>query len=268
MADIAEVIMSRNLELTGVLDENNLASGLASRNGLLAYLLGNTQIKSYLLPHVKIVSLERNLVLYEQGDRIDSVYFPIDSVVSSLAIMEDGTTLETSMIGPEGFTGMSAILGSGISRHWHWVLISGNAVQVDARLLDTLFLQHEDALKLLLNFYRSLMTQLSQRCVCNTRHTVLERLACWLLMLHDRVGGANLRLTQEVIASRLGARRAGITVAAGVLQSMHSIEYRRGQLYIRDREMLERAVCECYAIMRSDFRLTPPPRPSHAGFSL
>lgn len=78
-------------------------------------------------------------------------------------------------------------------------------------------------------------------------------------MVHDRVGGGNLRLTQEMIASRLGARRAGITVAAGVLQAMHAIEYRRGQLHITDRDALEDAVCECYTIMRNEFRFTPPP---------
>ena len=88
----------------------------------------------------------------------------------------------------------------------------------------------------------------------------MDRLCCWLLMLHDRVGDGNLRLTQEVIASRLGARRAGVTVAAGTLQAMHGIDYRRGQLHITEREVLEHAVCECYQIMKNDFRFTPPAR--------
>ena len=101
--------------------------------------------------------------------------------------------------------------------------------------------------------YGSLITQVSQRAVCNARHTVLERLACWLLMVHDRVGGENLKLTQEAIASRLGARRAGITVAAGVLQSIGAIEYRRGQLHIKDQVTLEKAVCECYPIMKAEY---------------
>ena len=80
----------------------------------------------------------------------------------------------------------------------------------------------------------------------------MERLCCWLLMIHDRVGSANLSLTQEMIASRVGARRAGITVAAGLLQGMNAIAYRRGQLHITEREVLDRAACECYAIMRPD----------------
>ena len=72
-------------------------------------------------------------------------------------------------------------------------------------------------------------------------------------MVHDRVGGANLRLTQEMIASRVGARRAGITVSAGMLQDSGAIEYRRGQLHIQSRDLLEETVCECYAIMKADF---------------
>jgi CRP-like cAMP-binding protein len=235
-----------------ILSENkeNLSSDFAQKNQLLAELLRSPQVRAYLLPHLKLVSLERNQVLYEQGDTIDYVYFPIDSVISNLAIMEDGTTIETLMVGCEGLAGMTAILGSGVSQQWLWVLINGRAVQLETKYLDAVFVHHEDALKALMRFYRSTITQVSQRCVCNTRHTVLDRLCCWLLMLHDRAGENNLRLTQEVIASRLGARRAGITVAAGVLQSMHAIEYRRGQLHIIDRHVLERTVCECYSVMR------------------
>jgi len=236
------------------------ALDFAYKNRLLAELLATPQTRDYLLPHLKVVSLERNEVLYEQGDAVEFVYFPIDSVVSSLVIMEDGTTLETLMIGREGLVGVSAILGSGVSRNWIWTLVSGTAIQLDAKFLDALFVRNENALKALLQFYRSTMTQVSQRCVCNTRHTVLDRLCCWLLMLHDRVGDGNLRLTQEMIASRLGARRAGITVAAGVLQQMRAIEYRRGQLHIIDRATLENAVCECYAIMQNEFNSLPPRR--------
>jgi CRP-like cAMP-binding protein len=250
--------MSKKHEL--LKEENDHAWNIAGRNKLLGPWLTNPDAAEYLLPHLRVVSLERNQVLYEQGDTIDFVYFPIDSVVSTLAIIEDGTTIETSMIGPEGMVGISAVLGSGISREWLWVLTSGTALQLDAKWLDRLFLNNEVALKGVLRFYRSLITQVSRRCVCNTRHTVMDRLCCWLLMLHDRIGDGNLRLTQEMIASRLGARRAGITVAAGSLQTMHAIEYRRGQLHITDRGVLEGVVCECYDVMRGEFALSPPHR--------
>jgi CRP-like cAMP-binding protein len=246
--------MSTDLQ-TFITDKRDLlTTSLASRNDLLRELLGISGLSNHLFPELRVVPLHVNQVLYEQGDKIDFVYFPLECVVSALAIMEDGTTLETSMVGREGLVGISTVLGSGLSRQWLWVTVGGNAIQLEARLLDKIFVHNELSLKLLLQRYRSLVTQVSQRCVCNTRHTILERLCCWLLMIHDRVGGANLRLTQEMIASRVGARRAGITVAAGMLQEMQAIEYRRGQLHIRSRELLEATVCECYAIIQTDFK--------------
>ena len=223
-----------------------LVATAASRNELLKELLSTPAVAHELLPNLRLVTLSVNQVLYEQGDKIEHVYFPLDSIVSGLSIMEDGTTMETTMVGPEGVVGISSILGSGTSRQWSWVLIGGNAVQLEAKFLDRVFIQNEIALKALLRCYRNVVTQVSQRCVCNTRHTILERLSCWLLMVHDRIGQANLNLTQELIASRVGARRAGITVAAGMLQEMGAIEYRRGKLHIVNRQRLEQVVCECY----------------------
>ena len=234
-----------------------LTPGIASQNSLLNELLSVPSAASYLLPELKIVPLAVNQVLYELGDHIEHVYFPLDSVVSSLAIMEDGTTIETSMVGRESLVGISAILGSGRSRQWMWATIGGNAIQLEAKYLDRLFVHNQTALKSLLRCYSSLVTQVSQRCVCNTRHTIMERLCCWLLMIHDRVGSTNLSLTQEMIASRVGARRAGITVAAGMLQDINAIAYRRGHLHIQDREALVFGVCECYSILQADFERIP-----------
>lgn len=235
-----------------------LTTSIASKNELLKELLSLPGIGSDLLQELRVVPLTVNQVLYEQGDKIEFLYFPLDSVTSGLAIMEDGTTIETSMVGRESLIGVSAILGSGQSRQWIWVTVGGTAIQLESKSLDRLMVHNEVALKALLKCYRMLITQTSQRCVCNTRHTIMERLCCWLLMIHDRVGGSNLNLTQEMIASRVGARRAGITVAAGMLQSMKGIEYRRGQLHIINREVLERTVCECYNIMKNEGSFTPP----------
>jgi CRP-like cAMP-binding protein len=237
-----------------------LTTSIASKNELLKELLSLPGIGNDLFQELRILPLTVNQVLYEQGDKIDFLYFPLDCVVSGLAIMEDGTTLETSMVGFESVVGASTILGSGLSRQWIWATVGGSAIQLESRFLDKLIVQNEVALKALLRCYRLLITQVSQRCVCNTRHAIMERLCCWLLMIHDRVGGNNLNLTQEMIASRVGARRAGITVAAGMLQSMEAIEYRRGRLHVTNREVLERTVCECYTIMRSESSFIPPPR--------
>jgi len=242
-----------------------LTSSAASRNQLLEELFKLPGVAHYLLPEMKIVPLAVNQVLYEQGDHLEHVYFPLDSVVSGLAIMEDGTTMETSMVGRDGLIGVSSILSSGRSRQWIWVTIGGSAIQLETKFLEKIFVQNETALKVLIGLYRSLTTQLAQRCVCNTRHTIMERLCCWLLMIHDRVGDDKLSLTQEMIASRVGARRAGITVAAGLLQAMHAIDYRRGQLHVADREVLEHTVCECYKLINDDVGVR---RSTYSAFSL
>lgn len=259
--------MTSNLHTLFPEHKDVLTSGEACRNEVLSELLNIRSAATDFISEIRVVPLSVNQVLYEQGDRIDFVYFPLDSVVSGLAIMEDGTTVETSMVGKEGLVGISTVLGSGLSRQWIWVTVGGYAIQLEARFLDQLFVQNETALKSLLHCYRSLVTQVSQRCVCNTRHTIMERLCCWLLMIHDRMGDDSMSLTQEMIASRVGARRAGITVAAGVLQEMKGIEYRRGRLHIRNREVLESTVCECYNIMRDDFPFKPL-LPDHSTRSL
>jgi len=235
-----------------------------SQNRLLNHLLATD--REFLLPHLRIQKFSFNDVIYEYGDAIDEIYFPLDCVVSNLAIMEDGTTIETSLVGNEGIVGLSGILDGSAARHWTRMCIGGSMARLSTSALDHTFTAREGALRHIMVVYRSLVVQTSQRAVCNARHTVLERLACWLLMIHDRVGGDNLKLTQEAIASRLGARRAGITVAAGVLQSIGAIDYRRGQLHIKDRSSLERAVCECYAILQSDYEELEggAPRSSHS----
>lgn len=245
-----------------------LNPGVAAQNQLLDELLRVPVIESSLLPKLNVVPLTLNQVLYEHGDHTEYVYFPLDAVISQLAIMEDGTTLETAMVGREGLIGMSAILGSRRSRQWDWVTVGGTAIQLEAKFLDNVFIENETGVKVLLKCYRSLITQISQRCVCNTRHTILERLACWLLMIHDRIGQTAVNLTQEIMASRVGARRAGITVAAGILQEMNTIVYRRGRLQIENREALTRVVCECYGIMQIDLGRNTLPNSSLSSVNL
>src|SRR5829696_1518553 len=136
-----------------------LGPTITSRNELLRELLAMPGIGKELLPDLRVVPLAVNQVLYESGDKIDFVYFPLDAIVSTLAIMEDGTTVETSMVGRESLVGISTILGTGLSRQWIWVTVGGNVIQLEARLLEKMFVHNEVSLKLLLQSYRSLVTQ-------------------------------------------------------------------------------------------------------------
>jgi CRP-like cAMP-binding protein len=167
--------------------------------------------------------------------------------------MEDGGAIETAMTGREGLVGVSSLLGRPDARLWTRVSVAGTALALDRKYLNQLFAESSSIQKVILIAYRRLITQVSQRSVCNARHSILEKLCCWLLMMHDRVGSDDLKLTQEAIAMRLGSRRAGITQAASILRAMHAISYVRGLIVITDRFVLEEAACECYEVFKSDF---------------
>jgi CRP-like cAMP-binding protein len=223
------------------------------RNEWLSQLLSVPSIKSELPSKLTVVPVTENQVLYEQGERIEFVYFPLNSVISGVSITEDGSAIETWMVGCEGLAGITSILNSEVSQQWIWVTIGGSAIQMETRLIGKLLANNQVALESFFKYYELLLTQVAQRCVCNTRHTIMERLCCWLLMTHDRIGPRSLRLTQEVMASRIGARRAGITVAARTLQAINAIDYRRGRLEICSRNILEQMACECYKVVAVRF---------------
>ena len=201
----------------------------------------------------KGVFLKSRDVLYEGGDEIEYAYFPIDAVISSLAILEDGSTVEIAMTGREGLVGIAALMGGGHALHWTSVTVPGTALKISTAALNDLFLREEHLHAAVLRSYRAQFTQICQRSVCNVRHGLLQRLCVWLLMMHDRVGRAELPLTQEEIAGRLSVRRAGVSVACSMLQSMHGIASRRGKIAIVDRETIEHAACECYEVLRREF---------------
>ena len=202
----------------------------------------------------KVVELEPQQTLYAPGDEIAHAYFPVDSVVAAVATMNDGSTVETAMVGREGVVGVAAIMGSCRARTWTRVLLPGEAVRVEAGLLRELFNDSQAWQKLLLRYYATLINQVSRRAICNTRHRLSERLATWLLMLHDRAGRDDLQLTQEVAARQLGVRRAGVNECVGWLQRMNVIDHRRGHIRVINREALEDAACVCYRGFEEEMR--------------
>jgi len=199
-----------------------------------------------LLPHLEPVSLSCGEDLYGAGEDIWDVYFPETAVLSHLYILEDGSTTEAAMIGKEGMTGLSAIFDSPAPTHYTQVIVTGTALRMSADVLKQEFARSESVQRLLLTYASARISHLSQRAVCNGRHTVRERLCSWLLMIRDRVGDDQLPLTHERIAYQLGTRRAGITSAVTALRDEQIISCSRGQIRIIDRQGLEMAACECY----------------------
>jgi CRP-like cAMP-binding protein len=199
------------------------------------------------------VYLEAPDVLYEVADEIEYLYFPINSVVSSMGILEDGSSVEISMSGRESIVGLPALIGGGPALHWTRVSVGGTALRIPTPSVRELFRKSEPTADGILRAYRNLFTQICQRCICNIRHTLLQRLSVWLLMMHDRVGSLDLPFTQEEIANRISVRRAGVSVAASTLQGLHAITYHRGKIVINDRSAIELTACECYQVMAQDF---------------
>jgi hypothetical protein len=120
-------------------------------------------------------------------------------------------------------------------------------------------------MRLLLRYTQALLTHMAQTAVCNRHHTVEQQLCRWLLLTVDRLDSHELKTTQELISTVLGVRREGITEAAGKLQEIGLIRYRRGHITVLDRAGLESQSCECYGVIRQEFsRLLPSTSYRHA----
>jgi CRP-like cAMP-binding protein len=206
-----------------------------------------------LFARLKQVSLQAGDILFEPGDRVRQIYFPLNSLVSMLAMMEDGTTVEAGVVGDEGVVGISVILGAEASTVQGLVQVAGEALSIPAEAFMAEFKRGGQLQSLVLRHTHTLFTLVSQTAACNRLHTVEERLARWLLTTQDRVHSDEFQLTQEFIARMLGTRRSGVTVSAGVLQNAGLISYRRGRINILDRSGLEDASCECYRIVKREY---------------
>ena len=227
---------------------NNNISPL--QNNLLSAL--PDEVKERLFPFIELVKLELGKVIFEAGDTLDNVYFPVDSIVSLLYVMESGASAEISVVGDEGVVGIALFMGGGSTTCRAVVQSEGYAFRLKEKRLTDEFNRHGKLLGLMLRYTQSLMTQISQTAVCNRHHTIDQQLCRWLLLSLDRLPNKNINMTQELIANMLGVRREGVTEAAGKLQKLGVIDYHRGHITVLDRKKLEKLSCECYAVVKKE----------------
>jgi CRP-like cAMP-binding protein len=207
-----------------------------------------------LLPALESVSLTFGDIIFEPGDRIRHVLFPNqDSIVSLLSAVEGREHLEVGMVGDDGMVGLHVFMGVARSRTRGLAQSAGSAMRMEAATLHKETNQGGPLHKLLNRYTNALMTQISQSAACNRFHSVDMRLARWLLMTHDRVGGDEFLMTQQFLSHMLGVRREGVTLAASALQKQELISYSRGHLRILDRAGLETAACSCYRIVKDEY---------------
>lgn len=221
-----------------------------SQNLLLSLLA--PEARERIFPHLQLVPLTLGQVLYEPGFKMTNVYFPTDSIVSLLYVMENGASAEISVVGKEGLVGISLFMGGESTPSRAIVQSAGYAYKLNSSLLIAEFNRHEGLLTLLLIYTQALITQMAQTAVCNRHHSVDQQLCRWLLLSLDRLNDNQLTMTQELIANMLGVRREGVTEAAGKLQKLGVISYSRGNIFVLQRERLEELSCECYEVVKTE----------------
>lgn len=209
--------------------------------------------------HLEQVELRSGEILSQPEESIKYVYFPQRGTISIVVLMQNGAQAEIGVIGNEGIHGLPVVLGTDSAPFQAMVQIPGQALRLKARALKEELKDCGDFQKLLLRYAQSFFIQTAVTAACNRLHHLDGRLARWLLMTHDRAKVDDLQLTHEFIASMLGVRRAGVTVAANKLQTEGLITYHRGHIHILDRQRLEAYSCECYEVVRKEFaRLVSP----------
>ena len=216
----------------------------AIANSLLAALPRKSYLR--LLPGLIPVELGFGEVLYEPGKPIRDVYFPGQSLVSLLTLVEGHLALEVGLVGREGMVGVPLALGIGASPVRALVQGAGPALRMSAAGFRRELSRSPPLQRELYRYVHTLMAQISQTAGCNRFHVVEARLARWLLMTRDRVRSGEFRMTHEFLSHMLGVRRVGVTEAASALQRRKLIEYSRGDITILDDRGLERAACSCY----------------------
>ncbi len=204
-------------------------------------------------PKLRPVSFPIGEVLYMPEQKIEHAYFVNHGVVSLLAALEDGSTVEAGVIGPEGVAGISLVLGANSTPNQALTQSDVEALRISAADLVIEFRKSGQLRDSLLRFVHTMFTQVTQTAACNRLHTLDQRLARWLLLTHDRVESNQFTLTQEFLSRMLGVRRAGVTVAANELRHSGLIDYHRGDIMVVDRQGLEKVSCECYRIVKREY---------------
>ena len=206
-----------------------------------------------LLPQLSPVRLRLRDVLVEPEQPLEHVYFVREGVGSMLAVEQEGGQVEVGTIGREGFVGLPLLHDADTSAYRVIVQVEGDAWRMGAGAFRRALDERPELRRRCLRYAQHFADQMAQSVACNRLHTLEERCARWLLMTHDRVHGDVFELTHEFLATMLGVRRAGVTVAMGTLQHAGLVTYTRGRVTILDRAALEASACGCYAITRASY---------------
>jgi CRP-like cAMP-binding protein len=214
-----------------------------------------------LRPHLKAAHLEQKTVLYEAGDAIKAVYFPVTAVVSLVVSLATGEMTEAAMVGKDGAVGMASALDGKVAMSRAIVQLGGDAMVCDPAAFKGAALQSESLISKVMRHEQALFAQAQQSTACMAHHEVDARLCRWLLHARDLSGSDQLPFTQEFLAEMLGVRRTSVTAVARTLQEAGMIKYTRGKIEILDVEGLRESACECHETVNEQYRQLSGPSP-------
>jgi len=206
--------------------------------------------KERLQPYVEVTEVRESEFLAELDKPIEYVWFPHNCVTSTVVITDDGSFLEVGLMGAEGMVGLSLLFGEETSNTTVIAQIPGIASRMRASDFQKEVVAKAGPLfQIIQRYCNGFTAMLAQSAVCNTEHSLHERMCKWLLMTHDRVQEDYMRLTHKFLSMMLGVRRPEVSLTAGALKQAGLIDFTRESVTIKDRKGLEEGSCECYGII-------------------
>jgi CRP-like cAMP-binding protein len=222
-----------------------------STNHLLASM--SSEDLDLLAPHLVSVTLALRKELERPNKRIEAVYFP-ESGFASVVAIQSKTQVEVGLIGREGMTGLSVVLGNHRSPHATYIQSAGIGQCIPADDLRKAMLESVALRDLLTKYAIAFGIQTTHTAVSNAQSRLDQRLARWLLMAHDRIGTDAMPLTHEFLSLMLAVRRAGVTQALSLLKKEGLVLHTRGHITVLNRKGMERRAGHTYGIPESEYR--------------
>lgn len=203
-------------------------------------------------PHLEPVVLEQGQILIHVGDRVETVHFVEQGLISLVRTLADGRAIEVGAVGFRGMTFPGALCGAERAVVDAIVQVPGNGFRISRDVLSREVTGDPAFGTLVGDYFNYVLSQIAQTAACNGLHSIEQRCCRWLLIAHDNAGADRFDLTQEALAIMLGVQRTGVSLAARHLKRAGLIDYARGHVTVLDRQALEHAACECYREMRSE----------------
>src|SRR5207237_6716814 len=197
------------------------------QNQLLAHLA--TRDFEALRPHLRAIDLPVRYEMEHPDRNIEHVYFPDAGIASVVAVQAGDMRVEVGLIGREGMTGTSVVLGNHQSPNQTYIQVAGSGQRMASDILRTTLANNAALQAVMLKYVQAFLVQTAQTAISNARHHIDARLSRWVLMAHDRTDSATIPLTHEFMALMLGVRRAGVTQAVQALVKQGLIQSARGE---------------------------------------